>query len=98
MTNVGTFHIEASFKIAGRGLVAVGDLTSGHVRIGDFVTVNTGEELLTLQICSIESGRRSEQKNDFVGLLFHYPTQKEREWIESIKLPEQDVQILRPDG
>jgi translation elongation factor EF-Tu-like GTPase len=46
MAITGTFHIEDSFNITGRGLTVFGDLTSGKVNIGDYLTFDAGQRRL----------------------------------------------------
>jgi hypothetical protein len=46
MAIVGQFHITGSFKLTGRGLVAMGQLTEGKVRDGDWLTLDIGFGML----------------------------------------------------
>jgi hypothetical protein len=91
---VGKFNIETSFKITGRGLVAVGDLLEGWVRVGSVVTVDAGDTRITFTISGVERGRKSDRTVDFVGLRFAYQDDQDRLYQESLTLPPQVVDIL----
>ena len=54
MEKIGIFQIQFSHKVTNRGLVALGQIIEGRVKIGSYVTLNVNEEILTLKIASIE--------------------------------------------
>jgi len=94
MAVIGKFRITGSFKISGRGLVAIGDIIEGKVKDGSFTTFNTGSKDVTLKIGSVEMGDKISSGEYFVGLLFVYKDENEKKELESLKLPEQVIDIV----
>lgn len=93
MKTVGKFKITGSFKILGRGLVAIGDILEGKITVGNFATFNTGIKDVTLKIAGVAMGDGTSTGTFFVGLTFVYKGQDERMEFESLKLKEQIVEI-----
>ena len=94
MKVVAQFRILNSFKITGRGLVALGDLLEGRVKIGNYITFHTGTEKVTLKIGGVEMADNVSTKEFWVGLTFVYKDETERKEFESLKLSEQIVEIM----
>jgi len=90
---VGTFHITGSFTLTGRGLVVVGDLTKGKVKVGNFLKFQAGGEMASLKIGGMDMGRSTSRETDFVGLTFGYQNDEERNRFMSFRLAEQDAHI-----
>jgi hypothetical protein len=93
MAIVGRFHITGSFKLTGRGLVAMGQLTEGKVRDGDWLTLDTGFGMLTIQIRGVDMGGSVSIGSSFVGLTFVWQNEEQRKTFESVQLPNQFVAI-----
>ena len=93
MSTVGKFKITTSFKITGRGLVAIGDIIEGRVKVGNYTTFNTGNADVTLKIGGVEMGDKISTGEYFVGLLFVYKDEEQRKEFESLQLQEQIVEI-----
>ena len=94
MAIVGTFHITGSFTLTGRGLILVGDITGGKVKVGDYLTFTAGKERITLKIGGVGMGRSVGRETDYVGLTFSYSNEEERKRYEGIRLSEQDINIM----
>jgi translation elongation factor EF-Tu-like GTPase len=94
MKTIGKFKIKDSFNITGRGLVAIGDIIEGKVKIGSVVTFNTGSENVTPKVGGVEMGDKRSTGECFVGLLFVYKDENERRRYESLKLNEQTVDVM----
>ena len=94
MRKVATFRITGSFNITGRGLVAIGDIIDGLVKVGNTVVINTGSKDVTVKISGIEMGDRISTGKFFVGLAFTYKDEEEMRASQGLKLPEQIVAIL----
>jgi len=75
-------------------LVAIGDIIEGKVKIGNYTTFNTGTREVTLKIGGVEMGDNISTREYFVGLLFVYKDENERKEFESLKLPEQIIEIM----
>jgi hypothetical protein len=94
MSVVGRFHIEGSFVITGLGLTAIGDLTEGNVKVGDYLILIVDEQQLTLKVRAINMGRSVGRKTDYVGLTFVFGNEAERKRFESVRITEQDADIV----
>lgn len=68
----GTFEIEDSFKITGRGLVILGDIVEGTVSVNNYVTFNDGLNEIKLRIKGVEiaHGVGGDRRISKLGLLF----------------------------
>lgn len=97
MKPVGKFRIKGSFKVTGRGLVVIGDIIEGRVKVEDFVTLDTGHESITLKIGGVEMADNISTKEYFVGLTFVYKHEEERIKLELLKLEEQIIDIISAD-
>jgi hypothetical protein len=93
MKTIGRFKIKDSFKITGRGLVAVGDIIEGRVKIGSFITFDTSAKTVTMKISGVEMGDTISTGEYFVGLAFVYKNENERMEFETLKLKEQIVEV-----
>jgi len=69
LTNVGTFHIQNSCNITGRGLVVLGQLTDGKVKIDDYLTFKYDSKILTTVIIGVEMADNISTGEYWVGLL-----------------------------
>lgn len=98
MKTIGRFKIKDSFKITGRGLVAVGDIIEGKVKIGSFITFDTGNKNVTKKIAGVDMGDTVSTGEYFVGLTFVYKNETERIEFETLKLKEQIVEIKVEDN
>ncbi|MFL5600908.1 MAG: hypothetical protein ACJ78I_10980 [Gemmatimonadaceae bacterium] len=66
----GTFRVESTFTITGRGFVIAGDVAAGNVRIGGWVAIPDGADATRLvRVTDVSMGRRANGVSDFVGLL-----------------------------
>jgi hypothetical protein len=93
LKTVAKFKITGSFKLTGRGIVAMGDVVEGTIKVGNFATFNTGLKDVTLKIRGVDIGDGPSKENYFVGLTFVYKNQDELLEYESIKLKEQVIEI-----
>ena len=97
MNVIGKFQILDSFKITGRGLVVIGIILEGKVKIGAYLTINTGTTNVLLRINAVEIMDKISTREFWVGLMFVYSSKKEQEELENSKLPAQIVGILDSD-
>lgn len=93
METIGKFKIRYSFKITGRGLVAIGDIIEGRVKIGSVITFDAGAKNVTMKISGVEMGDNVSTGEYFVGLTFVYKDENERMEFETLKLKEQIVEV-----
>ncbi len=97
MEIIGKFEIVDSFKISGRGLVARGNIIDSKVKIGAYVTINTGTTNVLLRISAVEMIDKILTRESWAGLMFVYNSKKEQNEFENSKLPVQTVGILDSD-
>jgi hypothetical protein len=97
MEIIGKFEILDSFKITGKGLVARGDIIEGNVKIGAYITINTGTTNVLLSINAVEMMDKISTREFWVGLMFVYKSKKEQDEFENIKLPVQIVDIMEDE-
>ena len=91
---IGKFEILYSFKITGRGFVAIGDILEGVVRVGTFTTINTGKENIKFKTGGVNMMDKISTKEAWVGLTFVYENEIEKEFFQDLKLSEQIVDII----
>lgn len=89
MKPVGKFKVRSSFKVIGRGLVVIGDIIEGRVKVEDFVTLETEQGNITLKVGGVEMADNRTIREYYVGLTFVYKNEEERIKLESLKLQEQ---------
>jgi len=85
-----TFQINDSFHIAGRGLVAAGDILSGKIKVGDFANIEINGERYNLKIAGVEMGDRLSEHEHFVGIVFKNGSDIN---LDGIKLNPQVIEI-----
>jgi translation elongation factor EF-Tu-like GTPase len=95
MIKIGTFKIQGSFKITGRGLVAFGQIIEGKVKIGSHFTLNIKNKSVAVQVTGVEMMDNISTQESWVGLLFHYSDQQQGKEFDQIKLTEQVVEIFQ---
>jgi len=94
MAKIGTFKIESSFKLTGRGLVALGQIVEGIVKIGAYTSFEVDNKRVTMQISGIEMADINREKGEYaVGLTFVYRNEMQRKEFEAMKLKEQLIDI-----
>ena len=98
MTIIGQFKIIESFKIHGRGLVAIGELMEGWIKVGCYVIFHTGVREVTMKIGGVGGMRAEPPRQYHIGVTFIYGSDEERIEFEKIKLVEQFVYIEDRDG
>jgi translation elongation factor EF-Tu-like GTPase len=94
MAKIGAFKIESSFKLTGRGLVALGQIVEGIVRIGAYTNFEVNNKKVTMQISGVEMADINREKGEYaVGLTFVYRDEIQRKEFETMKLKEQLIDI-----
>ena len=95
MAIIGTFKIESSFKLTGRGLVALGQIVDGIVRIGAYTNFETSKGRVIMQISGVEMADINREEGEYaVGLTFVYKDEDQRKEFETLKLKEQLIDIV----
>ncbi len=90
---IGKFEIISSFKVPGRGLVAMGNIVEGIVMAGAYTVIRVDSINNTLQIAGVEAIDKVSAKETWVGLLFSYNSGDELKKLENVKLEKQVIDI-----
>ena len=98
MSIIGQFKIKDSFKITGRGLVAIGELTDGKIKVGCYITFHTGVREVTMKIGGVSGIRADPPRQYLIGVTFVDVSDEERIEFEKMKLAEQLVHVEDRDG
>jgi translation elongation factor EF-Tu-like GTPase len=99
MAKIGIFKIESSFKLTGRGLVALGKIIEGVVRIGVYTNFKVENKRINVQFSGIEMADINREKCEYaVGLTFVYQDDRQHKEFEAIKLKEQLIDIVDEPG
>jgi translation elongation factor EF-Tu-like GTPase len=93
MATIGTFEIEGSFKLTGRGLVICGDIGSGTVIKDNFFTFNNGQQNMKLKIKGVDFVDNIKEKIAKIGLTFHYDNDKQKEDLQTLQVTKQTATI-----
>ena len=92
-TKVATFQIQKNFNLTGRGLVILGQITEGRIKMGDFLTFTHDDKTLTLMISGVEMADNISTKEHWVGLTFVYQNQQQKIELQKIKVTEQIAEV-----
>ena len=97
MKKIGTFKIETSFNVTGRGIVAVGQIIDWTPKFGKYISIDISGKQEILKITGIESG--NPDKNGVVrfGLLLSIDDPVRNKYIADNKLSEQISNIFEKD-
>ncbi|HKZ66397.1 MAG TPA: hypothetical protein VJ111_08590 [Chitinophagaceae bacterium] len=89
MTKIGSFKIQDSFKLTGRGLVALDQIMEGVVKIGAYLTFIIDNKTVVMKISGVEMADIDRPAGKFaVGLTFVYKSEEERNEFGPIRLKE----------
>ena len=98
MPKIGVFKIESSFKLLGRGLVALGQIIDGKVQTGSYLTFKVNDVNYCMQISGVSMADINREKGEFaVGLTFVYKNDAQQSEFETLKLKEQLAEITDED-
>ncbi|RYY43015.1 MAG: hypothetical protein EOO06_20320 [Chitinophagaceae bacterium] len=87
------FQIKGSFFLTSRGLVATGDILSGHIRVGDRAKVVVDGQPQLMRIEGVEMGDKISAQEHFVGLILQSETGLD---LSSTILAAQTVEVSAP--
>ncbi len=94
MTTHGTFAIEGSFKIKGRGFIIYGDILDGKVEKNNFLAfTNEGQEV-KLKIDDINFIDRISENVSKVGLTFYYDNDAYEKQLNKLNISKQTAKII----
>jgi len=95
MTTLGSFEVEGSFKLTGRGIVIYGDIISGTVNKDNFFTFKIGQNAMKLKIKGVEILDNLKGKIAKIGLTFYYDNDKQMEYLQSLQVTKQTAKITQ---
>ena len=88
---LATFQIDGSFNLTGRGLVIYGDIISGTISVGNFISFDDQNQQIKLKIKSVEMMDNMTEKIAKVCFLFYYDSDAQREILETLKIEKQTI-------
>ena len=94
MTLQGSFAIEGSFKLTGRGLVIYGDIVDGAVKKQTFLSFKHEGQELKLKIEDINFLDRISEKVAKVGLTFYYDSDDQKKQLETLQVAKQIAKFV----
>lgn len=86
---IGKFQIQNQFNIIDRGVVFAGQILEGRVKVGSKLTFKIDDKFLTLEIVAVEMGDFISTQEYFVGLMFKYESETQKEYFQKTNIPEQ---------
>ena len=86
---IGKFQIQNQLNITNRGAVFAGQIIEGKVKVGSKLTFKIDGKFLTLEIAAVEMGDFISTQEYFVGLMFKYESETQKEYFQKINIPEQ---------
>jgi len=95
MQKIGVFQIQDSFKLTGRGLVALGQILEGKVKIGSYLTFMLDAKFITIKISGVEMADNTSTGEYWVGLTFVYENEQQKKEFEQLKLKEQIAEVTQ---
>jgi hypothetical protein len=97
MKTIGTFKIESSFNVSGRGIIAVGQIIEGIPKLGNFISKDISGKQEIIKIIGIERGSSNDNNIIRHGLFLYIDNPIRIKYIAENKLTEQIVEILHKD-
>ena len=94
---IGTFEIETSFTITGRGFVALGRVIDGRVKLGSTTKILVQGTVITVKITGIDHGKLDAEGIIKWGLFFHIEDQRIREYAKRNRLEKQIIHLHPPE-
>jgi len=94
MNKIGSFKILNSFTITGRGLVLLGDLIDGNVKVGATIIFKIFEKEITRKVTGVEMADNLSKREFWVGLTFMTNEDIMNKEFEGVKLGEQTIDIF----
>lgn len=95
MTEVGTFEIQESFKITGRGIVLLGHpVDHTKILLGFFVEIKINDTVYTYKITGVDMGNYVNNKF-MVGILVDIGDPTMIEYLSKNKIKGQTATILK---
>ena len=92
-TKVATFQIQKSFNLTGRGLVILGQITEGTIKIGDLLTFTHDNKALTFMISGVGIADNISTREYWVGLTFVYQNEEQKLEFQKIKVTGQMAEV-----
>ncbi len=93
MNKIATYRIETSFNITGRGIVAIGQLIEGFIKIGATTKIGFEKNFFTAQILDCDLSIRTKDNAPLSGLLLDFDDTAIKAEIANKKLKEQIIDI-----
>ena len=94
MKKIGVFKVLQSVYISGRGLVLLGDILEGRVKIGSSITFTILGEEISRKVTGVEIADNISTREFRTGLTFMNKQEVERKIYHGVKVEEQIIDIF----
>lgn len=93
MSRIGTFKITQSFNVTNRGVIAVGSIINGHVKVGATSTIILGGNLTPVKIMGTEMGNPGADDVVPFGILLAFESPDIELVAKTDRIKEQTIDI-----
>ena len=93
MTKIGLFKVEDQFNLTDRGVVILGQLLDGELKVGANLKLEIDDKSVSLKIKNVEIADYVSEKKSSVGLLFAIEDDGLKEFFLNKKITEQVAEI-----
>ena len=83
------FHILDCFNISGRGIVIVGDILAGTIKVENYIILKFGQDEVKLKIKGVDFLDKITEKVAHIGLTFFYDNIEQQANLENLKIEKQ---------
>ncbi|MCR6720041.1 MAG: hypothetical protein NVV59_07005 [Chitinophagaceae bacterium] len=97
MKTIGKFKVQGVLKIAARGVVLIGDVIEGVVKVGGIVVVSAGAEVIALEIKDVDIGDKRLEGGFFIGITFKYENERAQIFFESLQMEGKILEVIERD-
>ena len=94
MDRIGSFKVETSFNVTGRGIIAVCQQIDGTVKLGSHTILNFDGRVLQAKITGVDWGKLGDDGIIRWGLVLSFANESIKKRIEKQRLTEQTIEIF----
>ena len=94
MIKIGVFKVLYSFNVSERGLVLLGDILEGKVKVGSLITFKMQGEEISRKVTGVEMADNISTREFWVGLTFMTKEEIEKNAFQGVKVEEQIIDVF----
>jgi len=94
MKKIGSFKINDSFYLTNRGIVLMGDIIEGRVKVGSTIIFAISGKEVIRKVTGVEMGDKISTREYFVGLTFMTKADIESNEFRNVKIEEQLINVF----